>query len=138
MNIRDLKNRLRHLDIDVRNELYKYAKDAGPLLTDSVQDTIMSTPSSINPRKDNRKFSGEMYNNVQFRVLRRGKAIVVDHGWWKAKHYFGIQEYGGTATDLYVGRRNITPMGSLEKATDLFLREIDLQDIVDDAVRKYL
>jgi hypothetical protein len=82
----------------VREEAVETALNAGIIAKNVGQNTIATTPSdlSIEP-KDNRIWTGAMYEAYDADVSQRGSNITVKWGWLrKKKKYFDIQEHGGT------------------------------------------
>lgn len=82
----------------IREQAVEDALVAGIIAKNVGQNTIATTPSdlSIEP-KDNRIWTGAMYDAYDSDVTQRGTRITVKWGWLrKKKKYFDIQEHGGT------------------------------------------
>lgn len=82
----------------IRENAVEDALVAGIIAKNVGQNTIATTPSdlSIEP-KDNRIWTGAMYEAYDSDVAQRGTRITVKWGWLKKKKkYFDIQEHGGT------------------------------------------
>lgn len=78
------------------------------------QNTIATTPSSLSHApKDNRIWTGRMYDHYDADVKQTGRQIRVRYGWLtdKAK-YFLTQEHGGKAFG-----KDVTPMHALTNST---------------------
>lgn len=81
-----------------REEAVDAALVAGIIAKNTGQNTIATTPSDLSREpKDNRIWTGDMYEDFDADVTQRGSKITVKFGWIKRKRkYYDIQEYGGT------------------------------------------
>jgi len=71
---------------------------AGIAAQAAMRDTIMNTPSDINPSKPDRYDTGNMYNKVTHSTTFRHQRFIVKFGWlYSHKQYFLTQEHGGVA-----------------------------------------
>lgn len=101
-------------------------KDAQTLSTVGkleVQTVILNTPSAISYSKDNRYYTGQMYNAVGNDAKRTGTSFTARAGWIGLKrNYFAIQDQGGMGTgdlkNVY-----ITPMNALRESKRLMTEE---------------
>ncbi|ASX99257.1 hypothetical protein SEA_MOLIVIA_33 [Arthrobacter phage Molivia] len=83
---------------------------AGIAAQQAMRDTIMSTPSGINPNKPDRYDTGNMFNKVTHSTSFRHQRFTVRFGWlYNHKQYFLTQEHGGMA----FGKFQITGMFAL-------------------------
>lgn len=81
----------------VRENAVETALTAGIIAKNVGQNTIATTPSdlSIEP-KDNRIWTGAMYEAYDADVKQNGTRITVQWGWLsRKKKYFTVQELGG-------------------------------------------
>lgn len=88
-----------------------------------VQSVILNTPSAISFAKDNRYYTGQMYNAVDSKSTRKGNSYTAQAGWVGVKRkYFTIQDQGGMGTGDLAGIY-ITPMNALRSAEHLMAGE---------------
>lgn len=110
---KNLKDFTRSALAKERKEAVEAALHAGIIAKNTGQNVIATTPSSLSHEpKDNRIWTGRMYEHFDADVQQRGNSITVRYGWItdKAK-YFLIQEYGGNAFG-----KTVTPMFALAQA----------------------
>jgi hypothetical protein len=95
---------------DTKKELVETALHAGIIAKNVGQNTIATTPSSLSHEpKDNRIWTGRMYESYDADVTQTGRNIRIRWGWiTKKARYFLIQEHGGFAFG-----KNVTPMFAL-------------------------
>jgi hypothetical protein len=94
---RGLLNATKQFGASVNKDAVETALVAGIIAKNAGQNTIATTPSdlSIEP-KDNRIWTGAMYEAFDAEVNQRGNKITVRFGWLrKKKKYFMVQEEGG-------------------------------------------
>lgn len=71
---------------------------AGIAAQSAMRDTIMNTPSGINPDKPDRYDTGYMFNKVTHSTTFRHQRFTVKFGWlYSHKQYFLVQDQGGMA-----------------------------------------
>lgn len=71
---------------------------AGIAAQAAMRDTIMNTPSGINPDKPDRYDTGNMYNKVTHSTAFRHQRFTVKFGWlYSHRQYFLTQDQGGLA-----------------------------------------
>ena len=95
------------------NDLDHILEDIGMAAEDRMKELIATTPSGINPGKDNRILTGTMHDAVGFKPVKKGGPVhSVEFGWTREQiKYFIYQEQGtGSGTGGY---RNIVPMHAL-------------------------
>jgi hypothetical protein len=95
---------------ETKKELVETALHAGIIAKNVGQNTIATTPSSLSHEpKDNRIWTGRMYESYDADVTQTGRNIRIRWGWiTKKSRYFLTQEYGGFAFG-----KNVTPMFAL-------------------------
>lgn len=94
---KDLLGATKRFSANVNKDAVESALVAGIIAKNAGQNTIATTPSdlSIEP-KDNRIWTGLMYETFDADVRQRGTKIEVKFGWLRGKKkYFTVQEYGG-------------------------------------------
>lgn len=90
------------------------------------QNTIATTPSdlSIEP-KNNRIWTGAMYQDFDADVTQRGSRIEIKLGWIKRKKkYYAIQEYGGVVKTKR-GNVDVSAMHAITNAAMAAQRYLD-------------
>jgi len=90
-----------------KKDMVETALNAAILAKNVGQNTIATTPSSLSHEpKDNRIWTGKMYEAFDADVQQRGRNIRIRYGWITVKaKYFLVQENGGFAFG-----KTITPM----------------------------
>lgn len=107
---------------EVKRVMFRVVEIADMVLSNAAQDmveTISTTPSSINKKKDNRIDTGLMKNSIDVEDMHVvGKGSYSGSAGWidLVEDYFLVQEYGGRSQGLRKGDRRITPMHALSKA----------------------
>lgn len=96
-----------------RIETVEAAINAGIIAKNVGQNTIATTPSSLSREpKDNRIWTGAMFDGYDADVRQTGTKITVRWGWIKSKRkYYKTQEYGGFAFG-----KTVTPMHALSNS----------------------
>lgn len=97
-----LKTVMRQFTGSVSDRLNTRSKEtairAGIAAQQAMRDTIMNTPSGINPDKPDRYDTGNMYNKVTHSTSFRHQRFTVRFGWlYSHKQYFLTQDQGGLA-----------------------------------------
>ena len=97
-----------------KKDTVEAALTAGVIAKNIGQNTIATTPSSLsNVGKDNRIWTGRMYDSYDADVKQTGRQIRIRYGWISDKaKYFLIQEHGGKAFG-----KDVTPMHALTNST---------------------
>lgn len=101
----------------LKSQINKNAADtafAASMVAKAVgRNTIATTPSDLSKEpKDNRIWTGAMYEAFDAEVNQRGNKITVRYGWIRnKKNYFLIQEDGGQ-----VGSKTVTGMHAMTNA----------------------
>lgn len=119
VNLRNkLKNHIKAVEKVATEDAQNAALEAGIEGLATARMVIATTPSSINPQKHNRIYTGLMYNSLDARVEGVRK-IKVRVGWLRKKEdYFKIQDEGGRSLG-----HDITPMHALA-AAQIRMREV--------------
>lgn len=83
---------------------------AGIAAQQAMQEVIRTTPSDINPEKQDRIDTGYMINSVTHSTTFRHQRYTAKFGWlYRHKGYFAVQDQGGIA----FGKYQITGMFAL-------------------------
>lgn len=99
---------------------------AGIIAKNAGQNTIATTPSdlSIEP-KDNRIWTGLMYDSFDADVIQKGNRIEIKFGWLKRKKkYFMVQEEGGVV-ETRRGPIDVSGMHAMTNAAIAVQRYLD-------------
>jgi hypothetical protein len=110
----------------VRNDAVENALNAAILAKNTGQNTIATTPSdlSVEP-KNNRIWTGQMFEDFVADVDQRGPTITVKFGWIKRKQkYYDIQEHGGTVPTRR-GNIQVSAMHALTNALVAVQRDLN-------------
>lgn len=101
------------LKSQINSQAADTALNAALIAKNTGQNTIATTPSDLSHEpKDNRIWTGAMYNAFDAEVNQRGNKITVRFGWIRnKKNYFLIQEDGGQ-----VGTKTVTGMHAMTNA----------------------
>lgn len=78
---------------DALIEIMEHVAEDG---ADQIRDIIMTTPSALVPGKDNRYWTGQMYDDVGFKDVQvSGSKVTAIFGWvGNVEDYYMNQEYG--------------------------------------------
>jgi hypothetical protein len=131
VNLRkQLLNFTKQAKTEQKKEAVEQALIAGIIAKNVGQNTIATTPSdlSIEP-KDNRIWTGAMYQDFDVEVDQRGNRITLKIGWIKKKRkYYTVQEYGGVVKTKR-GPITVTAMHAITNATIAAQRHLDNKGI---------
>jgi hypothetical protein len=106
-----LADNLRGLQKDMDLTLDEAMLAAGIAAKEAMVNTVLTTPSSLRPGKDNRVWTGQMLHAIsEPRVERRGQTRSLTAGWLdETEDYFALQDQGGPGPHGI----DITPMHML-------------------------
>lgn len=114
----------------VRKDAVEGALNAAILAKNTGQNTIATTPSDLSREpKNNRIWTGEMYDNFDADVIQRGTNIIVRFGWINRKQkYYMIQEEGGVVNTRR-GPIQVSAMHALTNALVAVQRDLENKGI---------
>jgi len=127
---RSLLNFTKQAKVEVKKEAVDSVLIAGIIAKNVGQSTIATTPSdlSIEP-KDNRIWTGAMYEDFDAEVDQKGNRITLKIGWIRKKRkYYTVQEYGGVVKTRR-GPITVTAMHAITNATMAAQRHLDNKGI---------
>lgn len=115
---------------DVRKDAVEGALNAAILAKNTGQNTIATTPSDLSREpKNNRIWTGQMYEDFDASVDQRGTNIIVKFGWINRKQkYYMIQEEGGVVNTRR-GAIQVSAMHALTNALVAVQRDLDNKGI---------
>jgi hypothetical protein len=129
-----LRNKLLGFTKNAKQEQKKEAVEqaliAGIIAKNVGQNTIATTPSdlSIEP-KDNRIWTGAMYEDFDAEVDQKGNRITLKIGWIRKKRkYYTVQELGGVVKTRR-GPITVSGMHAITNATMAAQRHLDNKGI---------
>lgn len=130
----NLRKQLLNFTKQVKTQAKKEAVDtalvAGIIAKNTGQNTIATTPSSLSIKpKDNRIWTGAMYEDFDVEVDQRGNRITLKIGWIrKKKKYYTVQDRGGVVQTKR-GPITVTAMHAITNATMAAQRHLDNKGI---------